>query len=743
MSARGEPSLRGSFGARESRFVKAITLGQAFVLSLLGLAAALSLLFYIVFHGSRETIIESSERIRDGASREISERVTNLLSKAPAAVQQFQREVNGGLVDARDLLAIEPALFTLLLSDRDIGEVTLTYGDKIGFDEDGALQLAARSRGQLSVVHTPNTKGEDQFWSRHIHEEVDGFVADRRELEPTPRFATLPSRRESGAPIPDPTLHPTFTTPAREDFSGQLLWSDLHWSQLDVELPESQRRAEVSVQQVITDAAGKFAGVLRVGLLTQQLDRAVRIPLAPAGKPDPHRIFICDAEGRLITPVTPSDRLQEFGEDLRIAPATLPPEIVRALADPKLRAVGEGTPNISGHFRFNGEEFLTTFRALPETQGWIVGIVVPRAYYLGKLTAIRQRLLSISLWIMALLVVGGTLVLRRVKWALGQIAKESLKMNAFEFSPTPTAAAFRDVSDVLESLEKAKTAMRAMSKYVPINLVRRLYRNKTEPVLGGELMEISIMFADIRDFTTFSEQLTPNQLAAALGRYLDVMARIIQQETGGTIDKFIGDAIMTFWNAPEPVAEHARMACLAALRCREAGRVLSQSSEWRGLPPFETRFGLHQDKALVGHFGAPDRMNYTAIGDAINLASRLEGLNKQYGTTIIASDRIFEDARAQFDFRLLDWVTVKGKTEAIKIYELLGQKGEAGELRETVAAYEDAFGAYVKRDFAAAIAILEKYDADAPSAVLIDRCRAFQQTPPTADWRGVYTSMSK
>ena len=262
-------------------------------------------------------------------------------------------------------------------------------------------------------------------------------------------------------------------------------------------------------------------------------------------------------------------------------------------------------------------------------------------------------------------------------------------------------------------------------------------------MLGGELMEISIMFADIRDFTTFSEQLTPNQLAAALGRYLDVMARIIQQETGGTIDKFIGDAIMTFWNAPEPVAEHARMACLAALRCREAGRVLSQSSEWRGLPPFETRFGLHQDKALVGHFGAPDRMNYTAIGDAINLASRLEGLNKQYGTTIIASDRIFEDARAQFDFRLLDWVTVKGKTEAIKIYELLGQKGEAGELRETVVAYEDAFGAYVKRDFAAAIAILEKHDADPPSAVLIDRCRAFQQTPPAADWRGVYTSMSK
>jgi len=344
---------------------------------------------------------------------------------------------------------------------------------------------------------------------------------------------------------------------------------------------------------------------------------------------------------------------------------------------------------------------------------------------------------------MALVIAGGGFILRRVKRALTQIVKESLMMNAFEFSPAPTTSPFRDVSEVLEGLEKAKTAMRAMSKYVPIDLVRRLYRSKTEPVLGGELMEISIMFTDIKDFTACSEQLAPNELAAALGRYLDVMARIIQQETGGTIDKFIGDAIMTFWNAPEPVAEQARMACLAALRCREAGRVLSQSSDWRGLPPFETRFGLHQDKALVGHFGAPDRMNYTAIGDAINLASRLEGLNKQYGTTIIASSRIFEDARAHFDFRLLDWVAVKGKTDAIKIYELLDEKNRADELRETVAAYEAAFEAYVARNFEEAIAILEQNDSDPPTAVLLNRCREFQKAPPPADWSGVHVSMSK
>jgi len=290
-------------------------------------------------------------------------------------------------------------------------------------------------------------------------------------------------------------------------------------------------------------------------------------------------------------------------------------------------------------------------------------------------------------------------------------------MNAFEFAPAPTGSSFRDVSEVLESLEKTKTAMRAMSKYVPVDLVRRLYRSKTEPALGSELLEISIMFTDVKDFTTAAERIAPNELAAALGRYLDVMVNIIQQETGGTIDKFIGDAIMTFWNAPERITEHARMACLAALRCREASHALSQSSDWQGLPPFETRFGLHQDKALVGHFGAHDRMNYTAMGDAVNLASRLEGLNKQYGTSIIASDRIVEDAREHFDFRLLDLVAVKGKTDAVRIYELLGQKGAGSAMRETVKAYEAAFEAYVARNFGEAIAILAQNQNDPPSAV--------------------------
>jgi adenylate cyclase len=363
---------------------------------------------------------------------------------------------------------------------------------------------------------------------------------------------------------------------------------------------------------------------------------------------------------------------------------------------------------------------------------------------LGKLVPLRNRLLAVVLVAILMVLAAGWLVLRGVKRAHSRIVKESLKMNAFDFSPAPTESGFRDVSEVLESMEKAKTAMRAMGKYVPVDLVRRLYQGKREPTLGGQSMDISIMFTDIKDFTTLSEQLAPDVLANALGRYLDMMARIIQKESRGTIDKYIGDAIMTLWNAPEALEQHSRMACHAALQCRDAGRALAASAQWEGLPPFETRFGLHRGTALVGHFGAHDRMNYTAIGDAVNLASRLEGLNKEYGTTVIVSETIREAAQEAFEFRLLDLVRVKGKHQPVQIYELLASKGgDSGTPGEVVADYERAFALYTSRNFKAAGEILERHPSDRPSAVVLKRSRFYLESPPSEQWDGVFEFTSK
>jgi adenylate cyclase len=314
-------------------------------------------------------------------------------------------------------------------------------------------------------------------------------------------------------------------------------------------------------------------------------------------------------------------------------------------------------------------------------------------------------------------------------------------MNRFEFVPSRHESPLGDVQEVLGGLERAKTAMRAMSKYVPVNLVRQLYRDGEEPKLCASPAELSVLFTDIRGFTTFAEQMPPDELAETLGRYLQVMATVIQGEKG-TIDKYIGDAVMVFWNAPDPVELHEILACRTALRCNEALQRFYAMPEWGDAPRFETRFGLHRCQASVGHFGSPERFNYTAIGDGINLTSRLEALNKHYGTTIIASETIYEAAKQDFDFRLLDRVAVKGKMQGITIYELLGASVDGQARPQAVERYEEAFALYQQGAFARAISLLEMQSSDAPSLALLARCREFLAHPPPA-WDGVYGFTSK
>jgi adenylate cyclase len=283
--------------------------------------------------------------------------------------------------------------------------------------------------------------------------------------------------------------------------------------------------------------------------------------------------------------------------------------------------------------------------------------------------------------------------------------------------------------------------MRAMSRYVPVDLVRLLYRTGREPALGGEIADVTLLFTDIKDFTALSEQLSANDLARVLGQYLHVMTEAIHS-THGTIDKYIGDAIMAVWNTPTPCPDHARRACEAVLACREAAARLFASPEWLGRPPLHTRFGIHRDRVMVGHFGAPDRMSFTALGDGVNVAARLEGLNKHYGTTILVSETVYEDARDSFAFRLVDVVAVKGRMRGVRVYELLGRTDAAAE-GGPERAYERALERYWARDFGGALTILEAQLDDPPSGVLAERARALAANPPPAEWDGVYVARAK
>jgi adenylate cyclase len=292
----------------------------------------------------------------------------------------------------------------------------------------------------------------------------------------------------------------------------------------------------------------------------------------------------------------------------------------------------------------------------------------------------------------------------------------------------------------MEGVERAKTAMRALGKYVPIDLVRELYTANREPELGGELLDLSMMFTDIEGFTSLSENLTPGALAVALGAYFEAMTTGVRS-TDGTVDKFIGDAVMAFWNAPRRLSDHPLRACRAALACMKATRALYASPAWKGLPSLFTRYGLHTARVMVGHFGAPERLAYTALGDGVNLAARLEPLCKQYGVGALASEAIVAAVGTGAGapaFRLVDKVAVKGKHVAVRVYELL-----EGERTETVRIYEEAFTAYLARDFTRARDMLLALPDDPPSCVLAARCAAMIADPPPADWDGIYVATSK
>ncbi len=685
------------------------TLRDVFALSLLGLLLGLALLFYLALHGSEQTILHSSERYRDLAAGEVAQRVTDYLNEAPLAANHFEREVRFGLIDPMDADSVGRGLFSLLLANQNISEAALTYGSR-GLPANPALS------GQIAVLRSAKA---GEFVRKRTWFEKGAFVSASdavREGSQAPPLSLKGAHRDV-----DPAGHPTFQGAVRN--YGRLISTDLHWSQIDESLPKEQRRVEVSVQRTIEDFHGRFAGVLRIGLMKAQIDGAVR------QRNDPHRIFLCDNQGRLITGFGDHARVAVSGDDLRIAPENAPPEVAQALREPVLKTVGDDRTLAATSFNYQGKVYFCTFKSLPRTQDWIVGIVVPRDFYLGQLVRIRNRVLWALLGLIVALVAGGGLVLRSVVRAQGLILRETGRMNDFQFSPAANSSYLRDVKQVLAGLERAKTAMRAMSKYVPVNLVRQLYRAGQEPVLGGRIAELSVLFTDIKDFTAFAEELPPDQLAEILGRYLQTMAGVIQKEKG-TIDKYIGDAVMAFWNAPDPVANHETAACRAALGCREAA------------PGFETRFGLHRCHASVGHFGAPDRFNYTAIGDGINLASRLEGLNKYYGTTIIASESIRAAAEASFEFRLLDRVAVKGRTQGIAIYELLRERQPGTPRPGFVERYEEAFALYQRADFGAALALLETQPDDKPGEVLAGRCRNLKDHPP-GDWDGVRQFDSK
>lgn len=286
---------------------------------------------------------------------------------------------------------------------------------------------------------------------------------------------------------------------------------------------------------------------------------------------------------------------------------------------------------------------------------------------------------------------------------------------------------------------------KALAFYLSEPVMRDVLRDPKKLSLGGERKEITVLFSDIEGFTTISERIPAETLAILLNKYLTRMTRVVFKYNG-VLDKYIGDAVMAFWGAPIETLEHAYLACQAALEMqREVQNVKKEWSEYADID-FTVRVGVNTGEAVVGNMGSEMRFDYSLLGDSVNLGSRLEGINKEYGTKLMISGSTYDKVADRVIARQIDIVAVKGKERGVPIYELrdLGSPNfvEAEFLRE----FEDARQLYHKGKFADSLKLFEllskKYPQDGPIQTYVDRCRELVKSKPR-DWDGVYRAKTK
>ncbi|MEY4617090.1 MAG: adenylate cyclase [Pseudomonadota bacterium] len=295
--------------------------------------------------------------------------------------------------------------------------------------------------------------------------------------------------------------------------------------------------------------------------------------------------------------------------------------------------------------------------------------------------------------------------------------------------------------------ERKKKYLKAtFSKYVSPAIVEEILKDPENVQLGGKKQRMSVMFSDVRGFTTISEKLDPQMLANVLTEYLTPMTYIVFNNKG-TLDKYMGDAIMAFFGAPVAYDDHAKYACRCALQSIQKLKDIQEDFKKRGYPLIDIGIGINTSDMSVGNMGSDIVRSYTVMGDGVNLGSRLEGINKEYGTRIIISEFTHEDVKSEFTCREVDWVRVKGKLQPIKIYELISEGPPSAAKRDMIVHFNSGYGLYHQKNFNEALAhfqrALDVEPEDPVSKLYVERCLEFMTDPPPDNWDGVFVMKTK
>ena len=380
-----------------------------------------------------------------------------------------------------------------------------------------------------------------------------------------------------------------------------------------------------------------------------------------------------------------------------------------------------------------GETYLARFTAFPNNfnKNWEVLTLAPVSDFLVGLNAINSRLIVYGGATCIFLVLLTFILSRAISRPIETLTEEIRDLLEFNRPRKVIKSRILEITILYNTVNKLRNTLKAFTSYVPRDLVNDLLKNGNDIELGGESRYLTIFFTDLQGFSSISEVTPSRELVRLVSEYLSLVTYAVREESG-TVDKFIGDSVMAFWGAPLLDQNHAYHACRAAVKSQRRMVELNRKLVDEGLPPLTVRIGIHSDAVLVGNIGSAERMSYTVMGDGVNVAARLEGINKEFATSICISHATYKEAGERLWTRPIDVITVKGRKGEIPIYEVVAICGDEPEIsatendvqlckltREaftlyTAAKYKEAGDLYKK--------IIETYD-DGLSNIMMERCR--------------------
>ena len=656
----------------------------------------------IAFVKTTETVESLAAQQFDAVNHAVVERVRALVSAPPLILREYEAQLRLGTLSLDDLDAAG-----LRMAERIRQNPELAW---IGYaDMRAGRFIGATRRGDTVSIFTALP------W-------VNGGVPTLDEVSPSG------VRRAAASPETEPYL-----VAEKAWIRRGLAQPDLAW--LEPYVFTDGQRGISAVLPLRSEAGASADGLLHVDVFITTLQHFLgRFAIGRTG-----RVHLLDADGATIA--SPPD--WSAGDPLLAA-------AVQSLGGgDALRRLAPGTER-SFLFETGARGWRAAFDhvAIPGGPDWIVAVVAPESEFTGL--ARRNAMWTAAIAAATLLAaIGAAIVVsRRIAEPLRVISLDLERLAVFDFDASPAPPSFvREVEIVRRTAARMKASLRSFGHYVPTELVRDMVASGMEARLGGERRRLTIHFSDIAGFTSVSEKLTPERLVEELGDYF-VLMREVLRERRGTLDKYMGDGILAFFNAPHPVPAHEAAACDAALDAQDRLAADRLARRAAGRPEFSARIGLATGDVVVGNFGTPDRFAYTVLGDAVNLASRLEGLCKFYGVAIVACGGVRAATADRFEWRALDRVAVVGRDAGTDIHQLLCRKGG---LSPSAAAsrdgYEAALSDYMAGRFAAAAQRFRELaaadPADIAAATMARRARKLGRTPLSGSWTGIYVMTGK